>query len=235
MPKTQPKHQLVNDDSDYDLDNYYADTNKKSDLDNTWLIAAAGLLAGAFVTQSLNPTGSIKAPNLVDTPISVESIPEDTFSSIMNMDIAPINIEVSTSKMEYIYSQDELNQFKQMGEDLRQYGRIEDPKSIENTAFRNAEQSTDRMGMFTDMEAYKSGALDNYIWAQTEFGATIQIPWDPTGANTCDECWVLADAGPYSPDNFPEPPHYGCQCNDLMAEPTITFPTGEGTVIPLEA
>ena len=33
------------------------------------------------------------------------------------------------------------------------------------------------MGMFTDMEAYKSGALDNYIWAQTEFGATIEIPW----------------------------------------------------------
>jgi hypothetical protein len=108
--------------------NYYADTKKKSDLDNNLLIASVGLLGAAFVTQSLNPTGSIEAPNLADT-ISVESIPEDTFSSIMNMDIAPINIEVSTSKREYIYSQDELNQFKQLGEDLRQHRKIEDPKT----------------------------------------------------------------------------------------------------------
>ena len=125
MPQNQPKHQLVNDDLDYDLDNYYADTNKKSDLDNNWLLAAAFLLGGAFVTQSLNPTGPIESPNLADTPISVDAIPEDTFSSIMNMDIAPINIEVTTSKMEYIYSQDQLNEYKQIGEDLRQHGRLE--------------------------------------------------------------------------------------------------------------
>jgi hypothetical protein len=230
----QPKHQLINDDPDYDLDNYYADTNKKSDLDNNWLIAAAGLLGAAFVTQSLNPTGPIDKPNLVDTPISVNDIPEDTFSSIMRMEIDPINIDVSVSKMEYIYSQDQLNEYKQLGEDLRQHGRLEDPKSIENTAFRNAEQSNDKMGIFTDMEAYKSGALDNYIWAQTEFGATIEIPWDPTGPNTCGECLDLSSST-YNPDNYPEPPHYGCECNDPFPEPVITFPTGEGTVIPLEA
>ena len=57
---------------------------------------------------------------------------------------------------------------------------------------------------------------------------------DPTGPNTCGECLDLASST-YSPENYPEPPHYGCQCNDPFPEPIITFPIGEGTVIPLEA
>jgi hypothetical protein len=91
------------------------------------------------------------------------------------------------------------------------------------------------MGMFSDIEAYKSGSLDAYIQAQTEYGATIQLPWNPTGPNTCELCWDAVDEGPYDPENFPEPKHFGDECNDPMGEPIITFPTGEGTAIPLEA
>ena len=230
----QNKHQLVDDDPDYDLDGYYIDTNKNSEIDNNWLFIAAGLLGAAFVTQSLNPTGPIETPNLADNPISVDSIPDETFASIMKMDIAPINIEVSTTKMEYIYSQDELNQFKQLQDYLLQHGRLEDPRTIENTSMRWAEQSNDKMGMFTDIEAYKSGSLDAYIQAQIEYGASIEIPWNPTGPNTCDDCMAMVDEGPFEPQNFPPPVHFGDQCNDPMADPIIVFPTGQDSEIPME-
>ena len=49
----QVKHQLVNDDPDYDLDPYYADTQDKSEKDNWWLMSVAGLLGAAFATSSL--------------------------------------------------------------------------------------------------------------------------------------------------------------------------------------
>lgn len=233
MPVVKP--QTVNDDPDYDLDHYYADASDKSDKDNWWMFAVAGLLGAAFVTSSLNPTGSIEAPNLVDVPIYTHDISDQTFNDIMKMDMEQLKLGEGVENLSYAYSPEDLQQFQQMAEELKQYGRLEDPRSIENTGFRWAEQSNDKMGMFGDLEAYKSGALDQYIWAQQEFGATIQIPWNPTGPNTCDECWTAVDDGPYSPEDFPEPKHFGDECNDPMADPIIVFPTGDGTVIPLES
>jgi hypothetical protein len=231
----QAKQQLVNDDQDYDLDPYYVDTQDKSEKDNWWLMSVAGLLGAAFVTSSLNPTGSIEAPNLADVPTYVHDISDQTFNDIMRMDMEQLKLGEGVENLSYAYSPEDLQYFQQMAEDLKQYGRLEDPRSIENTGFRWAEQSNDKMGMFGDIEAYKSGALDQYIWAQNEYGAEILIPWNPTGGNTCPDCMDKVDEGPYKPDEFPEPVHFGDQCNEPMADPIIVFPTGEDTVIPLEA
>lgn len=226
-----PQTQQVNNNDDFGLDKYYQDAVNNLDLNNHWLLTVAGLLGAAFVTQSLQPVIATKPIveetveetselplELATTPIAVKDISDESFSNIMQMNISKEDIA------SYLYNEDEMGTFKQLGEELRQHGRLEDPNTIENTAFSNAVNSNDKMGMFSDMEAYRSGALDTYIQATTEYGASIRIPWSPTGDNTCDECQALADNGPYDPEDFPEPPHYGCQCNDPMADPEIVFP-----------
>ncbi|AEG18647.1 hypothetical protein MSWAN_1636 [Methanobacterium paludis] len=221
------KPQLIDDDPDYDLDGYYQDANEKSDEDSNWLFETAGLLGAAFVVQSLQPSGAIDSPVLADTPISVSDIPDDTFNSIMRMEIDPANMDASVQDLSYAFSDADLKQYQQMGEELKQQGRLEDTRTVENTSMRWAEQANDKMGMFGDLEAYKSGALDTYIQAVNEYGASIQIPWNPTGPNTCDECLQAVDDGPYPADQFPEPIHFGDQCNDPMADPVIVFPEEE--------
>jgi len=49
------------------------------------------------------------------------------------------------------------------------------------------------MGMFGDIEAYKNGVLNNYILTQSEYGATIKLPWNSTGQNTCAECMDMTN------------------------------------------
>ncbi|MCE7697866.1 MAG: hypothetical protein K8E24_003180 [Methanobacterium paludis] len=219
------KPQLIDDDPEYDMDDYYENVNQQSDKDNDWLFEAAGLLGVAFVVQSLQPSGPQDSPVLADTPTSINDISDDTFNSIMRMEIDPANMDTSVQDLSYAYSEDDLKHFQQMGEELKQHGRLEDTRTVENTSMRWAEQANDKMAMFGDIEAYKSGALDEYATAVTEYGATIKIPWVCTGDNPCPDCLELEADGPY--DELPEPPHFGCQCNDPMAEPIIVFPEEE--------
>lgn len=221
MPNPKRKRQLVNDDPEYDLDPYYDDVIEKSDNENNWLLSVAGLLGTLLVIESLQPTGSIESPDLISSPVSVSDISDKQFEDILRMDASSGS---SISDVAYVYSEDELKQFQQLSEELRQFGRLEDPRTLENIDMRWAEQINDKMGMFTDLEAYKSGALDVYIEAQVNWGASIKIPWNPTGPNTCDDCMAMVDEGPYPPDEFPEPVHFGDQCNDPMADPVIDFP-----------
>ena len=116
----------------------------------------------------------------------------------------------------------DISFYESISQELKQLGRLEDPLTIENKGFNWAEAQSDQMGMFGDIEAYKSGALDTYITA-SQTGADIMIPWSATGDNTCDDCMAKVDEGPYKPDEFPEPVHYGDQCNDPMADPIIVF------------
>lgn len=222
MPTTN--HQLIDDDEDYDLDDYYENTNQDSDKDSNWLFMVAGLLGGAFAVESLKPTGPRDSPNLASTATSIDDISDETFSTIMKSEIDPAKLDSSVENLQYAYTDAELEQYKQLGEELKQHGRIEDPRTIENKAMAWAENRNDSMGMFGDLEAYKSGALDDYITAVTEYGATIEIPWTCTGDNPCRDCLDLEAAGPYDPENYPEPPHFACCCNDPMAAPVITFP-----------
>jgi hypothetical protein len=49
-------------------------------------------------------------------------------------------LDISIGKHDYIYSEKELNVFKQLKENLKQYGRLEESRTIENTAMRWMEQ-----------------------------------------------------------------------------------------------
>jgi hypothetical protein len=189
-----------------DIDGYYEDASDDTDEDNKWLLLAA-LLLGTAAVQLADKGG----------------ITNEAFADVMGMDASKLNIEIP---------EDDLATYQNMQQELKQHGRLEDPKSVENTSMKWAENQSDAMGMFGDIEAYKSGSLDVYAMA-AEFGAEVRLPWNPTGPNTCDDCMAKVDEGPYLPEEFPEPVHYGDQCNDPMAEPVIIFKTGEGA-IPME-
>lgn len=187
------------------INGYYNDTCNESDTDNKWLLAAA-LLLGISATTLANSGG----------------VTDEVYANIMKMDVSKLDIpEMSESDLAY---------YQNLQQELIQHSRLEDPKTIENKGMQWAKSQTDQVGMFGDLEAYKAGALDSYA-AVAAVGGDVLIPWNPTGPNTCDECLAMVDDGPYTPDNFPEPVHYGDQCNDPMADPIITFGTGLGTNI----
>lgn len=102
---------------------------------------------------------------------------------------------------------EELSQLTQMMEDAKQYGRMSDPKTAENITFNNQSTIAEKMGMFGSVEADKQGRLQCYA------DQPVLIPWETAGdENVCEDCEELAARGPYSPENYPEAPHYGCRC-----------------------
>lgn len=101
-----------------------------------------------------------------------------------------------------------------------------------DSAFTNAKNKTDLMGMFGFLESNKAAYLATAIGLmQLVLGLKIVIEWTTCEDNNncasdnpvCEDCLAAKDGGPYSPDAFPEDQHYGERCNDPMAEPTIIF------------
>lgn len=198
---------------DYDLDfeEYIQDMKKESERDHRWLSMAALLLGSTFVLNSLKPRGSKNRPFL-SKPVKVEDIPENVFKNILKMNI----------KLEhyyYIYSEKELNVFKQLQENLRQHGRLEDSRTIENTAMKWMKQKNEMLANFESSESYRSGALD-VLNISDDNGFKLLIPWTCTGSNPCRVCQALGGEL-FEPDDFPPPPHFGCQCNDPIADPIL--------------
>ena len=116
-------------------------------------------------------------------------------------------------------TQSEIDQYQQLLDELNQYGRIEDPETQEYKYWQWQQDIADKIGSFGDLESQKQGDLDLYK------GQQVMIPWVTAGDdNVCEDCAELEANGPYPPDEFPEPPHYGCRCNDPMADPVITSP-----------
>lgn len=194
---------------DLDFDGYLADMKEESERDHLWLSTAAFLLGSRFVLESLKPQGPRERPFL-SKPVRVEDISENVFKDILKMDI-------KVEHYYYIYSEKELEVFKQLRDELRHYGRLEDFRTIENTAMKWMKQKNEMLADLGSLEAYRSGVLDILSDVDVQ-GFKVLIPWSATGDNPCDECNAL-DGELFEPDDFPAPPHFGCQCNDPMADP----------------
>lgn len=200
----RPQYQPLPD--EYDEDPYYEGTEEKTDTDMAWITAVAGLLGIAMVLESLKPAGPFEAPIFPEPPVTVSAIPEEIFTQVYSLDL---NIETFS----YSFNTKELEAYKQMAEEIKQHARLEDPKQIENIAARNTERINDMMGQYGNNEAYKAGALDTYMKSEM----AVLIDWIPAGPNTCDDCLARAAEGPYPPHLYPEPQHYGDQCE--MGDP----------------
>jgi hypothetical protein len=207
-------HMVTNiNEDDVDFDSYLDDMKEKSERDNDWLGGAAFLLGSTFVLESLKPKGPVERPFL-SKPQQIKDISMESFRDILRLD-------VKAESYSYVYSEKELNVFKHLMNDLKQHGRLEDSRSIENTALRWMEQKNGLLADFFSNETSKVGSLDIFSLA-SEQGLIVLIPWSVTGDNPCDECLSL-DGELFDPNDFPDPPHFGCQCNDPMADPVIVF------------
>ena len=200
--------------SDFDdFDDYLDDMKEKSKRDRNWLALAAFLLGSRFVLDSLKPQGPRERPFL-SKPRRVKDIPAPVFRDILKMDI-------KVGDYYHLFSEKELARFRQLSEELRHHGRLEDSRTVENTAMRWVKQKNKMLNEFGSAEAYRSGALDIYIHA-SQNGLVLKIPWSATGRNPCRRCWSL-DGMLFRPEDFPGPQHFHCQCNCPMADPVWVF------------
>ncbi len=209
-PQVEPKG-MDEDEYDPDFDNMA----QQQDTDNAWYLTVAGLLGAAIVLDSLNPSGPADSPEFPPNVEMPGDVSDETFSQILQMGGGTEDTALGTGPtddLKYTFSDEELRQYQEMSEELHHQGRIEDPKTTEIKSFDDAARINDNIGMFGGTEAYKAGMLDAYEAYSDQTGTMVMIPWVPAGDNTCDECQELADNGPYLPWEYPEPPHYGCQC-----------------------
>ena len=161
---------------------------------------------------------------------NITTATDDIVTETLNTLGESVGNSIPLDTIQMAFTPEGLTEASQITEEFRELNQIDDPTSIENTAFEWASQRSDMMGMFGDLESFKAGLLDTYITAQLT-GAEIMLPWNPTGSNTCDDCMQMVDDGPYPVDNFPPPVHTGDQCNDPPADPIIVYGAGLGTNI----
>lgn len=226
MKKKKVNESVLDEEEIEDLDSYYSSTVEDSDYNYTLFLGVAALLGGYLTIASIQPTGPYDSPEFNDHVLLPGAIASEVFRELYTFQV-DLEKGGQVKSLEYIYTKEELAAYKQLGQELRSHGLLEDPRTIENLAYRNTEQITDKIGLFTNIEAEKAGRLDAYgSWKEQNPGKIILIPWIPAGANTCDECQDLADDGPYPPEDYPEPPHFGCEC--IPGDPII-IETGDFT------
>ncbi|MDY9922784.1 hypothetical protein [Methanobacterium sp.] len=205
----------VDPDDEYEFEEECDSTfNKASDeSDNSLLFigATAGILA---ITDLLGSLSTSEMETLIaevgeTSTITIESLDYIT-ASLPEQSLPALEQAVTLSP-------EELSHLNQMMEEAKQYGRMMDPKTVENIAFDHQSRIADQMGMFGGTEAGKQGQLEAY------YNESVLIPWVPVGDDsTCEDCLELEEKGPYRPDEFPEPPHYGCRCEP--GDPIIILP-----------
>ena len=115
---------MKNDDTYLDADDfevYFRDMKEESKRDHKWLALVAFILGYRFVLDSLKPHGPRERPFL-PKPRKIKDISGHAFRDILRMDI-------KVKEYYYLFSEKELARFKQLSEELRHHGRLEDSRT----------------------------------------------------------------------------------------------------------
>lgn len=194
---------------------YYPQIHKNSkDVDKRfgWFLLFPPLLASQSITNTLSPTESAALAGYIESAGMTATVESAAAGIASNL---PFITESTVMESCYLNPL-EFQRYSQILAETQQYSRMIDPKTIENNAFRQQQEILDQVGMFGGVESEKGGVLSVY------YGETVLIPWETQGDDSvCEDCLILEAGGPYSPNNFPEPPHYGCRCNDPMPDPIV--------------
>jgi len=187
-----------------EFDNYHTRATDEGDNNYLWILTAAGLLGTYLALTSLQPEGPRDKPTFLESPIEAIETTPGAFEQIYTLEI---NVDIETEIFSHYFSDEEIAQYQTLSEEIRQYGRLEDPKTIENKAFSDAQRISDMTGSFGNIEGWKAGYLDSAMFYD------VKIPWVTAGDDkVCDDCKEKEANGPYYPDEYPEPDHYGCRC-----------------------
>jgi hypothetical protein len=117
----------------------------------------------------------------------------------------------------------ELSELNNILERNKMLGRLEDAKTVENKTMSDLNRITDVLTNYDDIQGWKSG----YLNACKNTDQVVLIDWLPAGANTCDICQGYAEEGPYTESNYPESPHYQCECLPNVVVPVVIDTTVE--------
>ncbi len=238
ITRKQKKKPVVDDDWD-DLDDYTRKVQDNQDNNNAFILPVILMTA---VSTSVSLLSDEDKQQLKDTIFSsiasdqesatgtaptTEEIQDTLPNDVPILDVVIHDPEDQDSKdIVSALTDQEIQEAMAVGGEIRSDWLASDPQTQENIDANNMQGIMEQVGMFGSIEAQKGASLESYQLLQNSQGYMAYIPWVPVGdESTCDDCWELADKGPYPVDNFPEPPHYGCRCNEEMAEP-ILVPIG---------
>jgi len=205
-----------------EADNAFNKASKDSDKWMAWMFTLAGLGALNVLNNSLNgkEKEAVKSYYISQGRSAIGNIGTVTRE-------LPV-IERTVIEEIYYLAPEDLLRYNQILEETLQYNRILDPKTVENLAFNQQQKILDQVGMFGGVESEKQGTLSQYLdekvvvrWTTCEDNGTCD-----TDAPVCDDCEDLRGRV-FTPEEFPEPPHYGCRCNDPMSEPELISIAGE--------
>jgi hypothetical protein len=222
---SKPQNDWNQDDQD-NYDSNYQQVSKDQDQLGDWILAAITLTATGQVLSKLpeKDIDVIKEEITRESSTYLEVTPMQIDEMVANIiPLQEIEIPFRTEVFSNFIDEKDLSYYQQLSEQFKQYGRIEDPNSIENLHWQNQQTILDKVGLFGNNESTKSGILDTYIKNNNYSDTEIRIPWVCAGENTCGDCEDLEAAGPYLPEDYPEPPHYGCEC--VPGDPELYFPT----------
>jgi hypothetical protein len=195
------------------------------------LLIMGGIVAGAYTVGSLlDAQQQLQVQNEIKDVQS--TAPDELMSQIgqtpsvledMAMMVSPdTGVSVSGDVYQYLtqddlnyytLSQDDISQYQSLQDELSMYGRVSDKDSVDNIAFNNAQNIQEQIGLFGATEGNVQGTLEPFK------GQDVLIPWETMGDDkVCDDCEQAEADGPYKPDEYPGPQHYGDRCTPGVAE-----------------
>lgn len=216
--KKQPDNNYEDVDYEDDLNSTFNQAQKEQDQNSQWIMLLAVLGATSLISQGLTTESKQVIESAVKQSTPTEELEQSTRTAEEFTKSTGIKVDINITT--YTVNPDEVPYYKTLMEEFRQHGRVEDPLTTENLTFRNAQNISEMTGIYGANEATKQGNISIY----KEFQGQIKIPWTCTGDNPCQDCLDLEADGPYDPENYPEAPHYNCQCNDPMADPILVYP-----------
>jgi len=210
-----PQNNDWNQDDQDNYDSTYQQVSKDQDQLGDWILAAITLTATGQVLSKLSEKDIevIKEEITKEASTYLEVTPMQIDEMVANIiPLQEVTIPFRTEVFSNFIDEKDLSYYQQLSEQFKQYGRIEDPKSVENLHWQNQQSIMDQVGLFGNTESTKYGMLDSFIKSNTTSDSIIMIPWVCAGDNTCEDCLEIEANGPYLPEDYPEPPHYGCEC-----------------------
>jgi len=189
-----------------DFENVFNDAYTSNDMDAQQVTGLAAIIAALIVAGKLTGPEKAKLATLAETGKGSGYVRDSQLLKFLRLERPTVKMEISPR---VILPEKELLRLQQIYNDTRAYNLASNPQTIENLAWRNAQNISERTGMYGMIESEKEGLLHVYQNVYVK----ILIPWETAGDDrVCDDCQELADNGPYPPEEYPEPPHFGCRC-----------------------
>lgn len=189
-----------------DFENVFNDAYTSNDMDAQQVTGLAAIIAALIVAGKLTGPEKAKLATLAETGKGRAYIRDNQLLKLLRLEQPTVKMEISPR---VILPEKELLRLQQIYNDTRAYNLVSNPNTIENLAWRNAQNISERTGMYGMIESDKEGLLQVYQNVYVK----VLIPWVTAGDDhVCEDCQDLADNGPYPPEDYPEPPHFGCRC-----------------------